>query len=304
MAAGGLLALLDDIAAVLDDVAVMSKVAIKKTAGIAGDDLAVGAGTVSGADPSRELPVVWAVAKGSFINKLYLVPGALVLNAVAPFAIQPLLMAGGLFFCYEGAEKILHARKPAADKKMTAAFLESEEALLAFEKEKIKSAIRTDLVLSAEIVVITLGAVAAETFAVQVAVLSFIAVFMTVGIYGLVAGIVKLDDLGFHLSRRRSRLARRIGALLLRAAPWVMKSLSVIGTAAMILVGGELILHGIPPAAHALHDAGFFANMLMSALAGLITGFAAVPAAKYCGILWKKVISIKPHKKTNRRERP
>lgn len=301
MAAGGLLALLDDIAAVLDDVAVMSKVAIKKTAGIAGDDLAVGASTVTGADPARELPVVWAVAKGSFINKLYLVPGALLLNAVAPFLIKPILMAGGVFFCYEGVEKILHARSKKDDKKATAAFVEGEAALLEFEKQKIRSAIKTDLVLSAEIVAVTLGVVASSPFSTQLAVLSAIALLMTVGIYGLVAGIVKLDDLGFHLSKKRSPAAKRFGILLVQAAPKVMKALSVIGTAAMLLVGGELILHGIPATAHALHEVSGFVSAAASAIMGLIIGFIAIPVWNFCSAAAKKVLSIKSHKKRGKK---
>lgn len=302
MAAGGLLALLDDIAAVLDDVAIMSKVAIKKTAGIAGDDLAVGASTVTGADPSRELPVVWAVAKGSLINKFYLVPGALLLNAVAPFLIQPILMAGGVFFCYEAVEKIIHARaKKKPHKKMTEAFLKGEKALLDFERKKIKSAIQTDLVLSAEIVAVTLGAVAAAPFATQAAVLSAIALLMTVGIYGLVAAIVKLDDAGLYLSRRKGRFTRRAGLAMVRAAPQVMRFLSVIGTAAMILVGGELILHGLPPAAHALHEAPGWAKTAAAIVTGLAVGFAAVPAVKYGGLWAAKVLSMISRKKSRRR---
>lgn len=305
MAAGGLLALLDDIATVLDDVAVMSKVAVKKTAGIAGDDLAVGAGTVVGADPARELPVIWAVAKGSFINKLYLVPGALLLNFIAPFLILPLLMAGGAFLCYEGVEKILHARQTRAgkknDEKLLQAFEKSPEALLAFEKSKIRAAINTDLILSGEIVAIALGAVAEKPFVTQVGVLSAIAIFMTVGIYGLVAAIVKIDDAGFYLIKRPQKILRSLGDILVQAAPKIMKALSVIGTAAMILVGGELILHGIPPAEHILHGAGALMNAAAALLTGLLTGFATIPLVKGCGILIANVIPTVAPKKSKRR---
>lgn len=305
MAAGGLLALLDDIATVLDDVAVMSKVAVKKTAGIAGDDLAVGAGTVTGADPTREIPVVWAVAKGSFINKVYLIPGALALNLVAPFLIQPLLMAGGAFLCYEGAEKILHARHTKADKKhdekLVKAFEKSPQALLDFEKSKIRAAINTDLILSGEIVAVTLGAVAEKSFSTQLGVLCAIGLLMTVGIYGLVAGIVKLDDFGLYLAKRKRKLVRRLGTGFVHAAPKIMKGLSVVGTAAMILVGGELIVHGIPAAAHILHDAGRFMNIGAAAATGLLAGLAAIPFVKFCSLLGQKVLSIKPRKKSKGR---
>lgn len=284
MAALGLLALLDDITTVLDDVAVLSKIAVKKTAGIAGDDLAVGAGTVTGADPAREIPVVWAVAKGSFINKVYLIPGALLLNAVAPFLIRPLLVLGGIYLCYEGAEKILHVflhRNGAAQKhheKLTEALLDSPAALVRVEKEKIAAAVKTDLILSGEIVAVTLGAVAESPFGLQVVVLCGIGVIMTAGIYGLVAGIVKLDDLGFYLSKKRSLLARRAGGALIAAAPKIMKGLSVVGTAAMILVGGQLIVH--------------HGSIFISVAAGLAAGFIAIPAVKYGGIAGRKVLSL------------
>lgn len=278
MAAGGLLLLLDDIATALDDVAVMSKVAIKKTAGIIGDDLAVGAGSVSSNDPSRELPVVWAVAKGSFINKLYLVPGALLLNALAPFLIKPLLMAGGAFFCYEAVEKVSHLRE-------SRKVIRSEKG----EAEKIRGAINTDMILSAEIVTVALGSVATAPFATQAIVLCSLGVLMTVGIYGLVALIVKLDDIGLHLLGKRRKTARLLGRFLVRAAPVVMKILSVVGTAAMLVVGGGLVLHGIPAVEDALDDASGFGKTVVAALAGGVVGFAALPIVKLAGLAMKKI---------------
>jgi len=263
--ASSLLALIDDIATLLDDVAILSKVAVKKTAGVLGDDLALNAQQVSGVDATRELPVVWAVAKGSFINKLILVPSALLISAFAPWAVMPLLMLGGLFLCYEGFEKIahklLHSQKEDADhhQQLVNAVANPQVDLLAFEKGKIKGAIRTDFILSAEIIVITLGTVAAVGFKEQVAVLSTIAVIMTVGVYGLVAGIVKLDDLGLYLNSLKGAgqgLQRRIGAAILVAAPYLMKSLSVLGTAAMFMVGGSIIVHGIPPLHHWVEHLG------------------------------------------------
>ncbi len=293
--ASSLLALLDDIAMLLDDVAVLSKVAVKKTAGVLGDDLALNAQQVSGVAADRELPVVWAVAKGSFINKLILVPSALAISAIAPWAILPLLMLGGLFLCYEGFEKLahkfLHSKKEDVEhhKELIEAVANPAVDLVAFEKEKIKGAIRTDFILSAEIIVITLGTVAAVGFKEQVAVLSTIAILMTVGVYGLVAGIVKLDDLGLYLNRLEGAgkaLQRRIGAVILIAAPYLMKTLSVLGTAAMFMVGGQIIVHGIPPLHHFVEDIGkvagtwgsagpaleFTTVLLLEALVGLIAG--------------------------------
>ena len=251
-----LLALLDDIATILDDVAVLTKIAAKKTAGVLGDDLALNAQQVSGVAADRELPVVWGVAKGSALNKLILVPAALGISAVAPWAITPLLMVGGAFLCYEGFEKLAHKflvdkhEEEAHKAALLAAVADPAVDLVALEKGKIKGAVRTDFILSAEIVAITLGTVAAATFATRVAVLSTVAVLMTVGVYGLVAGIVKLDDLGLYLTRRAGAAARGLGAAILRAAPWLMKSLSVAGTAAMFLVGGGILSHGIAPLHH------------------------------------------------------
>ena len=257
MATGSLLALLDDIATILDDVSVMTQMAAKKTAGVLGDDLALNAQQVSGVAAERELPVVWAVAKGSFINKLILVPAALAISYFAPWAITPLLMVGGAYLCFEGFEKIahklLHGAKDEAkhNKAIDQAIVDSKVDLVALEKDKIKGAIRTDFVLSAEIIVIALGTVADKAFSQQVTVVSIIAIIMTVGVYGLVAGIVKLDDLGLHLMLKKGKsvfkqIIRKVGSWLLAATPYLMRFLSVAGTAAMFMVGGSIIGHGMP----------------------------------------------------------
>ena len=257
-----LFALLDDIATGLDDVALLTKVAARKTAGVLGDDLALNAQQVSGISANRELPVVWAVAKGSAVNKVILVPAALALSALAPWAVTPLLMIGGAFLCYEGFEKIahrlLHSKEEDAahEAELMRAIADPAADLVVLEQDKIKGAIRTDFILSAEIIVITLGTVANSTFATRVLVLTSIAVLMTVGVYGLVAAIVKLDDGGIHLSRRSgdtayARMQRGMGAAILAGAPWLLKGLSVAGTVAMFLVGGGIILHGIPLLHHA-----------------------------------------------------
>ncbi|MEG0278893.1 MAG: DUF808 domain-containing protein [Morganella sp. (in: enterobacteria)] len=254
MAGGSLLALLDDIAAVLDDVSVMTKMAAKKTSGVLGDDLALNAQQVTGVRAEREIPVVWAVAKGSFLNKLILVPLALLINAFAPWAVTPLLMVGGAFLCFEGAEKLAHKflHTPADDNQdaAEAQTLQTPEELADFEKRKIKGAIRTDFVLSAEIIAITLGIVATSAFINQVVVLSVIAVIMTVGVYGLVAGIVKLDDLGFYLQKKSTVVLKKTGNFLISSTPYLMKTLSVVGTAAMFMVGGGILTHGIPVIYH------------------------------------------------------
>ncbi|NAR29593.1 DUF808 family protein [Acinetobacter haemolyticus] len=247
--ASGLLMLLDDIATVLDDVAVMSKMAAKKTAGVLGDDLALNAQQVSGVRSERELPVVWSVAKGSFVNKLILVPLALLISVIAPWLINPLLMVGGLFLCYEGVEKVvylLHHKKAQTPEAAAENLKEIEVDLVKFEKEKIKGAIRTDFILSAEIVVISLGTVVTAAFMTKVTVLSLIALVMTVGVYGLVAMIVKIDDLGLYLTQQTSELKNKIGRGLLGFAPILMKTLSIVGTVAMFLVGGGIITHTIP----------------------------------------------------------
>ena len=256
-----LLALLDDISTILDDVAVLTKVAAKKTAGVLGDDLALNAQQVSGAKADRELPVVWAVAKGSFVNKAILVPLALAISAFAPWAVTPLLMVGGAFLCYEGFENLAHKyfgsradeTPHSADHhaQVMQALGDPAIDLVALEKEKIKGAVRTDFILSAEIIVITLGTVQASPFTTQLTVLTGIALLMTVGVYGLVAGIVKLDDVGLLMSQREGKDAfrhvqRSLGRGILRAAPYLMKTLSIAGTAAMFLVGGSIFAHGIP----------------------------------------------------------
>ena len=251
MAGGSLFLLLDDIASILDDVALMTKKAASKTAGVLGDDLALNAQQVSGVVANRELPVVWSVAKGSFINKLILVPAALALNKFAPWAVTPLLMIGGAYLCYEGVEKLVHhffhRSKKTVEK--AAEDLKELEAGEVDEKGKIKGAIRTDFVLSAEIIVISLGVVATQPFATQAMVLSTIAIVMTVGVYGLVACIVKLDDLGLFLSQKEGAV-QKLGRGILWAAPFLMKTLSILGTVAMFLVGGQILVHGIPPVHH------------------------------------------------------
>ncbi len=257
MAAGSLLALLDDIATILDDVSVMTQVAAKKTAGVLGDDLALNAQQVSGVAAERELPVVWAVAKGSFINKLILVPSALAISYFASWAITPLLMLGGAYLCFEGFEKIahklLHSKQEdtAHETELMQAVENPKINLVELEKDKIKGAIRTDFILSAEIIVIALGTVATATFSKQATVVSIIAIVMTVGVYGLVAGIVKLDDLGLYLILKKGKsfynqLQRKIGEKLLAVTPYLMRTLSIVGTAAMFMVGGSIIGHGIP----------------------------------------------------------
>ncbi len=285
MAGSSLLLLIDDIATLLDDVSVMTKVAAKKTAGVLGDDLALNAQQVSGIKADRELPVVWAVAKGSLLNKAILVPAALLISAVANWAIMPLLMLGGLYLCFEGAEKLTHSlfHLKAEDDEHHASLIEAVKDehvdIVAYEKEKIKGAVRTDFILSAEIIVITLGTVATASFGKQVAVLVGISLLMTAGVYGLVAGIVKLDDLGLYLSNTASRLKQALGKGLLAAAPWLMKTLSVLGTLAMFLVGGGILVHGIPLLHHVIeHLAGqlgwgqTIAAAVLNALAGLVAG--------------------------------
>ena len=313
MAGGSLLMLLDDITTMLDDVSVMTKVAAKKTAGVLGDDLALNAQQVSGVDASRELPVVWAVAKGSFVNKLILVPTALAISYFIPWLITPLLMIGGAFLCFEGFEKIAHkflhkADDDAHDKAIAQAVADPKVDLVALEKDKIKGAIRTDFILSAEIIVIALGSVAGvtATFSKQVAVVSLIALIMTVGVYGLVAAIVKMDDLGLHLMLKKGKsfyrqLQRKIGAGLLAFAPKLMRFLSVAGTAAMFLVGGSIIGHGLPFIHHFsqnlvakiqhLPGAGVLGSMLVDGLVGLIVG--AICVAGF--MLVQKVMPKKSH---------
>ena len=307
MAASSLLLLIDDIATLLDDVALMTKVAArqgmsaaddvvtmtqlaaKKTAGVLGDDLALNAQQVTGVKADRELPVVWAVAKGSLRNKAILVPAALGISAVAPWAITPLLMVGGLFLCFEGAEKLLHAffhsKEEDANKRAARlqAMANEQVDLVALEKEKIKGAVRTDFILSAEIIVITLGTVAAASIERQLSVLVGISLLMTAGVYGLVAGILKLDDAGLYLSQRAAAWQQALGRVILKAAPLLMKTLSVVGTAAMFLVGGGILVHGVPAVGHAIEqftqDMGWIGVVLNSgvgALVGLLAGTVVV----------------------------
>lgn len=311
MAGASLLTLLDDIAAVLDDVAVMTKVAAKKsaavaddvaamtklatkkTAGVLGDDLALNAQQVTGVRADRELPVVWAVAKGSLLNKVVLVPAALAISFFLPGLITPLLMLGGAFLCYEGVEKLAHkflhrasddAAAHAAHVAHVAVNADAARDMVAFERGKIKGAVRTDFILSAEIIVIALGTVASAPLPQQVAVLVGIALLMTVGVYGLVAGIVKLDDLGLWLNGKRSVLAQACGRGLLVTTPWLMRFLSVAGTAAMFLVGGGILVHGVPFLHHAVEAAGAavavgsFAGFWSALTTNALNGLAGVAA--------------------------
>lgn len=286
MAGSSFFALFDDIATILDDVSVMTKVAAKKTAGVLGDDLALNAQQVSGVPVNRELPVVWAVAKGSLINKLILVPSALVISAFAPWAVTPLLMAGGLFLCFEGVEKLAHKFLPHGDTAegnhaaRAEALQDAAVDMVAFERDKIKGAVRTDFILSAEIIAITLGAVAGADLLRQTVVLAGIALVMTVGVYGLVAGIVKLDDLGLYLSGRRAALVAALGKRIVAAAPYLMKTLSVVGTAAMFMVGGGILTHGIAPVGTAIEhvaaaSGGGLMPPLVSTLLSALFGIAA-----------------------------
>lgn len=303
MAGSSLLALLDDIATILDDVSVMTKVATKKTAGVLGDDLALNAQQVAGVKPARELPVVWAVAKGSLLNKVILVPAALAISFFVPWLVVPLLMLGGAFLCYEGFEKLAHkwlhtpeddAHKEALHK----ALLEPAVDLKELEKGKIRGAIRTDFILSAEIIAITLGTVATQSIGMQFLVLSVVALLITVGVYGLVAGIVKLDDGGLYLSQREgSELLQAFGRGILWFAPHMMKTLSVLGTAAMFLVGGGILVHGIPPLYQAVHDlthgiGGMIAVIgptLVDGLAGVVAGGLVVVLVALATRAWKAV---------------
>ncbi|WP_394157091.1 DUF808 domain-containing protein [Vibrio campbellii] len=291
MAGASLLTLLDDIAAVLDDVALMSKMAAKKTAGVLGDDLALNAQQVSGVASEREIPVVWAVAKGSFKNKLILVPSALLISAFIPWLIMPLLLIGGLFLCFEGAEKILeklfphsHQHEEKEDQVNTG---ESAEE---YEKRKVAGAIRTDFILSAEIIVIALGTVTGSSIVTQILVVSLIAVLMTIGVYGLVAGIVKLDDLGFYLERTSNGegLKAKLGGALVAFAPKLMKMLAIVGTAAMFLVGGGIVVHNVPAIHHLIEPiimdfrghtiATAIVPTLLNGVIGVIAGLVVVAA--------------------------
>jgi uncharacterized protein len=292
-----LLALLDDIATVLDDVAVLTKVAAKKTAGVLGDDLALNAQQVAGVSAERELPVVWAVCKGSFINKLILVPSALVISIVAPWLVTPLLMVGGAYLCFEGFEKLAHKflhrgqDQQAHEAKLMNALLDPAVDMVALEKDKIKGAVRTDFILSAEIIAITLGTVQAQPWTTQLSVLAGVALIMTVGVYGLVAGIVKIDDLGLYLLRKPAgtpgaTLAQALGRGLLRTAPVLMKVLAVAGTAAMFLVGGGIVVHGLPVLHHALAGSGAVVGLLAAAVVGVVVGALVLAAVSLGAKLW------------------
>ena len=280
MAFGSLLALVDDIAAVLDDVALMTKIAAKKTAGVLGDDLAVNAERVLGVRPDRELPVVWAVAKGSFVNKLILVPAALVISAFVPALITPLLVCGGLYLCFEGAEKLLHgvsahSEEEAAEVMQHLADPDCDLAQL--ERDKIRGAVRTDFILSAEIIVLTLGVVEGQAQLTQLIVQAGISTLMTIGVYGLVAGIVKIDDLGLLLTQREGpsywqRALRQVGSALLWFAPRLMKGLSVVGTVAMFLVGGGILLHAMPAVAYSVEQFAVQLGGVVSVLPTLCGG--------------------------------
>ena len=300
MPAANLLALLDDIASVLDDVAAFSKLAAKKTAGVLGDDLALNAQQVAGVQASRELPVIWAVARGSFVNKAVLVPAALVISAFAPMLVTPLLMVGGTYLCFEGFEKVSHrllhrgtgngehAEDEAEQAEAVVARVLTEPAAdpMVLERDKIKGAIRTDFILSAEIIIIALGTVAAAPLLTRIGVLTAVAVLMTVAVYGFVGMIIKLDDLGWWLQRRGGRLAELAGGILLGTAPRLMRFLTVAGTAAMFLVGGGIMVHGVPVLAHSLETlvaplgplVGPIATMVGNALAGVVVGAIALAA--------------------------
>jgi len=304
MAGASLLALLDDIATVLDDVAVMTKVAAKKTAGVLGDDLALNAQQVAGVRAERELPVVWAVAMGSFRNKLILVPVALALSAFLPWLITPLLMLGGAFLCYEGFEKLAHKflHSKVEDEAHEAALHQALEDpavdLVAFEKDKIQGAIRTDFILSAEIIVIALGTVQEAAFMTQVAVVVGIALAMTVGVYGLVAAIVKMDDAGLYLVNRSGGrgVTGLVGRGLLGGAPYLMKTLAVVGTAAMFLVGGGILLHGLPGGHDLTHFAESMAGMgaviapvVLNGLIGVVAGALVLMGVSGAQAFWKRI---------------
>ncbi|WP_407352792.1 DUF808 domain-containing protein [Luteimonas sp. R10] len=283
MAGASLLTLLDDIASILDDVSLLTKVAAKKTAGVLGDDLALNAQQVTGVKADRELPVVWAVAKGSLRNKVILVPAALAISAWLPWAVIPLMMLGGAYLCFEGVEKLahrfLHSKEEDAKRheEHLQAIADESVDVVARETDKIRGAVRTDFILSAEIIVLSLGVVANEPFTQRLLVLVAIAAAMTVGVYGLVAAIVKLDDLGLHLAGRGG-LSALLGRGIVAGAPWLMRGLSIAGTAAMFLVGGGILVHGIPPVHHAIERllpdglAGALASALGNALVGIVAG--------------------------------
>jgi uncharacterized protein len=294
MATSSLIALIDDIASILDDVSVLTKAAAQKTTGVLGDDLALNAQQVSGVQPERELPVVWAVAKGSFVNKAILVPAAIAISYFAPWLVTPLLMVGGAYLCFEGCEKLAHKylhTKVEIDiqhDQLVTALADSGKDMVAMEKEKIKGAIRTDFILSAEIIAITLGTVQNQPLVTQIAVLTGIAILMTIGVYGLVGGIVKIDDLGLRLTRKvgnsfRARYKRSIGRGILWFAPYMMKGLSIVGTAAMFLVGGGILTHGFA----AIHH---WAETLSAGYSGFVAGVISLSTDAVTGIVAGAVV--------------
>ncbi|MFH4828988.1 DUF808 domain-containing protein [Vibrio diabolicus] len=301
MAGASLLTLLDDIATVLDDVALMSKMAAKKTAGVLGDDLALNAQQVSGVASEREIPVVWAVAKGSFKNKLILVPSALLISAIIPWLIMPLLLIGGLFLCFEGAEKVLEKVFPHSHPhEEKDELVNTGESIEEYEKRKVAGAIRTDFILSAEIIVIALGTVTGASLVAQILVVSLIAVIMTIGVYGLVAGIVKLDDLGFYLeirSKGKGWMAK-VGSALVAFAPKLMKLLTIVGTAAMFLVGGGIVVHNVPAIHHFVEPIimNFSGHSVATAILPiLLNGIIGFVAGLIVVAVWTAVEKIRGH---------
>lgn len=318
MAGSSFFMLLDDIATLMDDIAVMSKVAAKKTAGVLGDDLALNAQQVTGIRAERELPVVWAVAKGSLMNKAILVPAALAISVLVPWLIMPLLMIGGAFLCFEGVEKLAHSlfhrkEKQAHKAEILQAAANPALDLVAFERDKIKGAVRTDFILSAEIVVISLGTLAAASLLEQALVLSVIALAMTAGVYGIVAAIVKMDDAGLYLhslpgDKPGRNLLRRLGRILLGAAPKLMKTLSVVGTAAMFLVGGGILLHGLPGGHALLHSVAawmqsvpavgtvlaWFSDPLVNGVGGVLAGIVVLLVVRAGTALWQLFRGVRP----------
>ncbi|MFH4860052.1 DUF808 domain-containing protein [Vibrio diabolicus] len=301
MAGASLLTLLDDIATVLDDVALMSKMAAKKTAGVLGDDLALNAQQVSGVASEREIPVVWAVAKGSFKNKLILVPSALLISAIIPWLIMPLLLIGGLFLCFEGAEKVLEKVFPYSHPhEEKEELVNTGESIEEYEKRKVAGAIRTDFILSAEIIVIALGTVTGASLVTQILVVSLIAVIMTIGVYGLVAGIVKLDDLGFYLEIRSKGKGWmvKVGSALVAFAPKLMKLLTIVGTAAMFLVGGGIVVHNVPAIHHFVEPIimNFSGHSVATAILPiLLNGIIGFVAGLIVVAVWAAVEKIRGH---------
>ena len=304
MATSSLLALIDDIASILDDVALLTKVAAKKTSGVLGDDLALNAQQVSGVRAERELPVVWAVAKGSFKNKAILVPAAIAISAFAPWLVTPLLMIGGAYLCFEGCEKLahkyLHSKEEveARHEELVQAMVDTDKDVLALEKDKISGAVRTDFILSAEIIAITLGTVQSQPITTQITVLTGIAILMTVGVYGLVGGIVKIDDLGLHLTTQHApgSIKHSLGRGILAFAPYMMRALSIVGTIAMFLVGGGILTHGIPAIHHWVETishglAGWLQTLVslsVDAATGLLAGALVLGAVTLMKRLLKK----------------